>query len=114
MNPTEEDINEIVSNLELGVLCFYHRPTGTIEWHADPLEDFFDPEPWQETIDKIKADKKNYIRFEKMDSYDGFKTMEAFAQSLVDIEFRNRLNDQLSRNKPFSRFKRMVDESDYR
>lgn len=114
MNPSKEDINEIVSILEMDVICFFHRPTGTIESFPDPDTMDFDREVWQEAIDKVNADKKNYTRFDTMDSHYGFKTMEAFALSLDDLEFRNGLNEQLSRNKPFNRFKRMVDESDYR
>ena len=72
MTLTEEHIAEIAELLDCGMTCFYHRPTGTIESHPDPGDLYFEPEFWQDLIDKIENDRDNYDRFEKMDSNQGF------------------------------------------
>lgn len=46
-----------------------------------------------------------------MDSTTGFKVLDAFVLTLDDLLFRDRLIDQLSRYKPFSRFRQLVDDS---
>ena len=114
MTLTEEEIAEIAENLEMGMVCFYHRQTGEIEYFPDNDSLYYDPEPWQETIDKIDNDWGNYERFEKMDSTEGFRVMEDFADSLDDSHFKNRIFDQLSRRKPFQNFKNLIDFSPYR
>ena len=105
MNPTEEHIKEIAELLDCGELCFFHEPTGTIEHYPDPDNPYFELEEWQETLDKIDADRTSYLRFKKMDSRQGFHLMEDFANSLTDEDFRTRLFNQLSQQKPFSKFK---------
>ncbi len=114
MKPTEEHIREIAELLDCGELCFFHEPTGTIEHHPDPDSEYFDPEPWQETLDRIDANWGEYRRFEKMDSNQAFRVMEDFANSLTDENFRTRLFNQLSQRKPFSKFKWAIDNSKYR
>lgn len=111
---TEKQIIEIAELLDCGMMCFYHRPTGTIESHPDLEDPYFDPESWQDTIDKIENDWDNYDKFEKMDSNQGFLMMENFAYSLTDNNFRNRILDRLSKRKPFQNFKIFIDSSDYR
>ncbi|WP_339701628.1 UPF0158 family protein [Algoriphagus aquimarinus] len=114
MKPTEKDIAEIADWLDCGMFCFYHKPTGVIESHPDPEDPFFDPEPWEELIEKIESDWNNYKSFEKMDSREGFQVMEDFAHSLSDFYFREKLLKQLSNRKPFQSFRYMIDESEYR
>ena len=114
MKLSKEQISEIAELLDCGMICFYHRPTGTIESHPDPNRPFFDPEPWQDTIDRIENDWGNYDRFEKMDSTQGFQLMEDFAYSLTDEKFRDKIIERLSRRRPFRNFKNLIDSSDYR
>ena len=114
MKPTEEHIKEIAELLDCGELCFFHESTGTIEHHPDPDSEYFDPEPWQETLDRIDANWSEYQRFEKMDSNQAFRVMEDFANSVTDENFRTRLFNQLSQRKPFSKFKWAIDNSEYR
>jgi hypothetical protein len=114
MKPTEERIREIAELLDCGELCFFHEPTGTIEHHPDPDSEYFDPEPWQETLDRIDANWGEYRRFEKMDSNQAFRVMENFTNSLTNENFRTRLFNQLSQRKPFSKFKWAIDNSKYR
>jgi hypothetical protein len=114
MTLTHEHIAEIAELLDCGMICYYHRATGTIEYHPDPDNMYFEPEHWQDTIDKIENDQDSYDRFEKMNSNQGFQVMENFAYSLTDKDFQNEILDRLSRRKPFQNFKILIDSSDYR
>jgi len=114
MKPTEEHIKEIAELLDCGQLCFFHEPTGTIEHYPDPDNPYVELEEWQETLNNIEADRENYLKFEKMDSRQGFQLMEDFANSINDDNFRTRLFEQLSQRKPFSKFKWTIDNSEYR
>lgn len=114
MNITNEQIEEIAEWLECGMICFFHRPTGTIEYHPDPNDAFFEPEPWEDAMDKIDGDWDNYIRIDKMDSSEGFQVMEDFADELPDGKFRESVLEQLSNKKTFRNFKNMIDDSEYR
>lgn len=114
MKLTDEHISEIAELLDCGMVCFYHRPTGTIESYPDPDDPYFEPEFWQDTIDKIENDLKNYSKFEKMDSREGFQVMENFAYSLDDKNLSERILHRLAKPKPFRNFKNLIDYSDYR
>jgi hypothetical protein len=111
---TEEQVKEITSELEIGMICFYHRPTGAIESHPDPNDAYFEAEPWQEVIDKIEADWDNYITFEKMNSREAFRVMENFADSIPDIGDRSKALERLARRKPFGQFKDYIESSPFR
>ncbi|NHE57313.1 hypothetical protein [Cyclobacterium plantarum] len=112
--PNEKQIEEIADLLDCGMLCFYHRSTGTIESHPDPDDPFFDPEPWEDLMEKIEADWTNYDRFEKMESREAYQVMEKFAFSLDDAVFREEILQELSKRKPFQHFKMLIDDSEYR
>jgi hypothetical protein len=114
MTLTDAQIKEIAGELECGLICFYHRPTGTIESRPNDEDLDFDPEPWQDLIDKIESDLDNYVRFDKMESYEAFQVMEDFAHALSDASFKGQLLDALSRPKPFQNFKYLIDQSAYR
>lgn len=114
MTLTEEHIADIAEWLECGMTCYFHRPTGTIEYHPDPLDPYFEPEILQDVIDRIEDDWDNYDRFEKMNSTEGFRVMENFAHALTDLKFQERILHRLSNPKPFQNFKILVESSEYR
>lgn len=113
MNLTDKQISEIGELLDCGMTCFYHIPTGEIESHPDPNDGYFDPEPWQDLIDKIESDWGNYERFVKMDSNESYQVMERFANSLTDTKFRDKVIESISRRRPFQNFKRLIHHSEY-
>jgi hypothetical protein len=114
MKLTDKQIAEIAELLDCGLICFIHQPTGTIEYHPDNLDQYFDSEPWQETIDKIDDNWDDYERIDKMDSYSAFLVMEEFADWVIERKFKERLYAILNRPKPFSTFKAVVETSKYR
>jgi len=114
MTLSDEHILKIAELLECGMICFYHRPSGTVESHPDPDDIYSDMEGWEDTIDKIENDRDNYETFKKMSSNEGFEIMEKFANSLADSSFKDKVLGRLSRRKPFQNFKMLIDSSDYR
>ncbi|WP_439489357.1 UPF0158 family protein [Algoriphagus sp.] len=114
MELTQQHIEEIAEFLECGMVCYFHKPTGEIEWHPDPDIPFFEPEPWEDLFEKIDSDLGNYMRFQQMDSREAFQVMEDFANSLTDVFFREHLLEQLSARKPFQNFKFVIESSKYR
>ena len=113
MKLTDNQIREIAELLECGLQCYVHKPTDTIEYHPD-IDEMFDPEPWQDLIDKIEENWDDYERFEKMDSSQAFRVMEDFVDSIDPNETKKRLEYALSRPKPFRNFKYEIDQSKYR
>ena len=114
MKLTENQIKEIAELLECGQQCFIHKPTGRIESHPDTTGYFFDPEPWQELIDKIELDWDNYMEIERMDSSESFNVMRDFVDSLAKGETKIRLENALARPKPFRNFKYEIEQSEFR
>lgn len=114
MHLSEELISEIAELLDCGLICYYHRQTGELESLPDQDDAYFDPEPWQDAIDKIEQNRDSYERFVKMNSNQAFRVMENFAHSLTDIHFKDRLLERLSMRKPFRNFSDLIDDSPYR
>jgi len=114
MTIPDHKIKEIAEWLETGMMVFYHKETGDIQYHPDPDDPYFDAEPWQDQIDEIEKNLDNYLRFEPMESRQSFKVMEYFADSLSDLKFKGMVYDRLARKKPFQNFKMLVERSDYR
>lgn len=111
---TEAQIIEIAGEIEASMICNYHIKTGKLEIHPDPDDIDFEPEFWQEVIDKVENDASNYINFYPMDSRQDFNVMVKFAEAATDVNFQQRLFDSLDRKSPFRKFKDAVDDSDYR
>jgi hypothetical protein len=51
--------------------------------------------------------------FEPPESSESFKIMEAFADQIGDLQFREKLFTALNRKQPFARFKALVNASEY-
>jgi len=100
-------IKEIAKLLESGMRCFYHIPTGDLEYHPDELAGF-DEEPWQDSIDKVEKNYHEYISFETMDTHESFRMMETFITEIPEENIRQRFEDAISYKKPFQNFKQLL------
>jgi hypothetical protein len=70
---------------------------------------FPDSEEDEELSERIDEDSgRRYLRIERLDSHESFRTMENFSISLPESSLKSRLLDALSRNKPFRRFKDVI------
>ena len=104
-----ELIKEIAQDLDSGMKCFYHIPTGGIKSYPDPMHtDYFDEEIWQETIDEIDSAYHQYIAFEAMESHGSFKMMESFINGIENDAVGRRFKDAISYRKPFQNFKQLL------
>jgi hypothetical protein len=111
---TPEKIKEIAQELDCGMKCFYHIATAEIESYPDELKgyDGFDEELWQDTIDKIENNYKQYISFEGMESHDSFRMMETFISNINDEKTRIYFEEAIRRRRPFQQFKACLHEYD--
>jgi len=112
MKLTEKQIEEIAENLDCGLRCFYNLKTGEIKtilnfdsWAGA------DEEPWQEELNEIEDNWKDYFEFEGFESFESFKIMADFADRVEDNEIRKKLIYALNGPKPFRNFKWQIDNS---
>ncbi|HWD88994.1 MAG TPA: UPF0158 family protein [Mucilaginibacter sp.] len=100
-----ETLKEIAEMLDMGMVCFYHKPSGEMDYYPDELKNpGFDEEPWAETISKIEENSDDYIRFEGMSSHEAFRVMEDFIAGIDHTPTHNRFIDAISQKKPFRNF----------
>jgi len=106
---TPEIIKDIAEMLDMGMVCFYHKPTGTMDYYPDEFRDpGYDEEPWAEVIDKIAENYGEYQRFEGMSSPEAFKVMEDFIAGINHLPTHNKFIEAISRKKPFANFNHLL------
>jgi hypothetical protein len=104
-----EILKEMAEMVDMGMICFYHKPSGEMDYYPDEDKNpHFDEGPWMDVIDKIEANSDDYIRVEGMSSGEGFKIMEDFIANIDHIPTHNRFVDAISRKKPFRNFNDML------
>lgn len=110
---TEEFINDIAQDFEMGLNVFVHCKTFEKIYFPDPDTHFGDElEVWQEDIDKVQDDPKNYIQIEKWPSYQTHDIMGRFAEEMVHQPMlKARIIAALEGRKPFQNFNLIVEQS---
>ncbi len=110
---TEEQIQEIAEQSEMGMRCSWHKITGELVFTPDSeFEDYTDMSFFKEMLDKLENDFENYIEIEKPRTRDQFNIMENFATKLQgNNSLKAELLNALQRPKPFRSFKNIVDDS---
>lgn len=107
-----EIINEIAEQLDSGCRAFIHKTNGQLHFVLDnshyPDVDF---DAWDEESEELENNFTEYYEIEKWTSSEAFEMMAEFAEQLTDNELQGRLFYALSKNKPFSRFKFIIDNS---
>jgi hypothetical protein len=109
-------LTDIAQNLEMGMKCWYHIPSGEVLWAPDRDSNFdIDEEIWAGTFNEIDEKMHESITFEGLDSNEEFRIMASFAENEVrDPEVRSRLIYALNQRKPFMHFKSAIHyDSDY-
>jgi len=109
---TDEQITELADSLDSGLRCFVHKETKAIVTTQDaahgPLSD---SDLWDDANEEIENNFDNYVEIEKMDSNESFRLMQNFTETIEDERLRGKLDQALSRPKPFRNFKFEVDNS---
>lgn len=109
-------IREIAQSLDCGEDCYLHKKTQEIitipsdfELMEEEFQEIFEP-----FVTKVEKNKKDFIKFEVLESPESYKIMDKFAYQLADIEFGAKLTNILNARKPFQNFKLAIDHSEYR
>jgi len=109
---TQDQIKEIASELQTGMLCYLNTKTGEIIYV--PNEDLVhDTKGWEDVFKKLDNDF-NFREIEKPNSKEQFIIMEDFVLALPDDNLKSELLDVLDDEKPFRNFRKAVDKSHLR
>jgi Uncharacterised protein family (UPF0158) len=108
-----ELIKSIADDLECGMICYIHRET----LEQISLPDFEalggDAEGWEEDIEKIENNGKDYLQIEKLESRESFYIMESFVENLHDsVPAKKYLSIALANRKPFAGFNAIIHNED--
>ena len=106
---TPEILKQIAEELDMGMVCYYHKTTGELEIYPDENHNpGFDGEFWEDVMDKVSENREDYIEIEPMNSHESFGVMENFVGQIDHVPTRNKFIDAISRKKPFANFKNML------
>jgi hypothetical protein len=110
---TDEELKEIAGQLDCGNRCYYNRQTKKFLFTPDFENNFdADEELFEEELEELETNFDEYVEIEKPNSSDSFEIMENFVESLDDKNvFKSKLTNALSKKKPFSEFKFVIDNS---
>jgi len=116
MKLTEEQIKSIVEDLNMGMSVYVNIDTNEIKAVMDFEQHYdADPEPWKEDLKEIEENFDKYFHFERMDSREAFRVMDAFVETVEDEELKKKLDLGLSLSKPFRNFKDILNyDAEYR
>ncbi|MBN1969341.1 MAG: hypothetical protein JXR48_01670 [Candidatus Delongbacteria bacterium] len=111
---TDKQIKDIAEEIEGGMVLYYNLITGEIK--SLPNFDTFgyDHDLWNEEIDEIEENYRNYFKFEGFDSHESFRIMADFIYTVEDERMQEKLFDTLKMHHPFRNFKDIVEYSEYR
>lgn len=113
MKLDDQQINRIAQDLEAGFKVYINRDTlefrSVLDW-----DDLIDPEFWEEDLQKIEKEWKDYAVLTKLESREAFRIMEDFAYEVDDERLKENLIKILNRRSPFANFRAEIDDSDYR
>ena len=100
-------------DLEEFIMGMEGFPSGEVRYVLDlasgavmPL--FEEDDDYEARCEQIDSEPDRYQQIEQLDSHESFRIMENFAASLPESKMQDALCDALSRNKPFRRYKDVV------
>ncbi len=111
---TSKQIDEIAANVDRGMLCFYHIPSGKIISFSSMVTEInpeqsalFSKEELEERkqFDSIKKYLDQYLSFEEMSSRKRYDVMKAFAISISHKTIKESLLLSLKKKHPIRSFK---------
>jgi len=110
---TDEQVKEIAEQLDCGFRCFWNKQTNELLFVPDTNRfSESDNEAFDEDLEKLDSNFDDYDEIESMESSDSFEIMKEFAEQLThNNKMQQQLFFALNNNKPFSRFKNVIDNS---
>ena len=116
-NSKSNIITEIAQELDCGNDCYYNSKTNEIvaipNFSQISDEEEF-KELFRENLTKVNNKKKDFIKFEVLESFESFKIMERFVEQVTDLNFQSKMENILQRKNPFQNFKNSIDNSNFR
>lgn len=111
-SPATDNIKEIAEQLDCGFRAYIHKTTRQLLFVPDEncLPDI-DLDFWNEEIEQLDNNFTDYYEIDKWTSSEAFEIMSEFADRLTDNNLQSRLIDALRKNKPFRKFKFVIDNS---
>lgn len=110
INFNDEEIKDIVSELEMGMVCYIHKISGERIFVPNPLQlesDFI--EDWKDAYNMLEEHPEDYWQIEPMPSREMFEFMHTYADDLkYDKRLQIRLLRALQQKHPFSKFKQEI------
>lgn len=113
----KNSIQEIAEYLDSGYDCHYNPKTDELVTIPNLYNGYDDDEfklAFESDLKKIKAEKRDFIKFEVLEPFQSFKLMERFVAQITDEHFKTILSRHLQNKKPFQNFKNAIDHSEYR
>jgi len=113
MQVPNEILNYIADSMEAHEKCYINKQTLEVVTIPDDFmfDGDLDPSLWKEEQAKIKADKRNFIEIDKMNSRRAFEIIEEFVNSLPNSFTKRKLLESIDGPKPFARFKHQIENS---
>jgi hypothetical protein len=109
---TNSQIREIAEFLDGGMKCYINIETGNIKSVLDSeINQSDDTEPWEDDIKELKENWDSYCEIKRMNSYESFKIMEDFVETVDATRLHDDLTNALSKKHPFQSFKWLIDNS---
>ena len=108
ISPTQ--IKEIAGELDAGMKCFYHIPTGEVKSYPDELRGHagFEEEFWEDVIEKVESALQEFVAFEALESFESFRMMETFINNIEEVKIQLQFQDAIRVRKPFQQFKYLL------
>ena len=108
ISPTQ--IKEIAGELDAGMKCFYHIPTGEVKSYPDELRGHagFEGEFWEDVMEQVESALQEFVAFEALESFESFRMMETFINNIEEVKIQLQFQDAIRVRKPFQQFKYLL------
>ncbi|MFA6618215.1 MAG: hypothetical protein WCT23_03995 [Candidatus Neomarinimicrobiota bacterium] len=115
MKLTKKEVKDIAEWLSADLEVFINLDDNTIKYliPEDDMDYYETENPWAKDMAEIKS-WENCLKLEPLESWQCFRFMENFIETLDDHQMQARLEIALQKRHPFSNFKHAVDNSEYR
>ena len=101
-----DQIKEIAQELDAGMKCFYHIPTGEVKSYPDELRGHagFEEEFWEDIIEQVESLPEEFVAFQSMESFESFRVMETFINNIEEEKIQRHFQYAIALKKPFQQF----------
>ena len=103
-------IKEIAGELDGGMKCFYHIPTGEVKSYPDELKGHagFEEEFWEDVMEQVESSPEEFVAFEALESFESFRMMETFINNIEEANIQTQFQNTIRLRKPFQQFKYLL------